>query len=112
MNMLKELLGIITEGTKKKKKRGVAKSAAASVYHRDYEKTKHKPYREYDPDERRIQRESVDAVCVYFDATGAGRGPEAVAGPFSQQEAEQWLVDNGIERTDHDYFIDSASLAV
>ena len=57
MNMLKELLGIITEAAKKKKKRGVPKSAAAAVYHRDYERTKHKAYRDYDPDERRTQHD-------------------------------------------------------
>ena len=56
MELLKELYAIITEA-KKKKKKTVAKSAAASVYHRDYEKTKHKPYRSYDPDERRLQKE-------------------------------------------------------
>lgn len=56
MNMLKELLGIITEGAKKKKKKSVPKSAAAAVYHRDYERTKHKPYRDYDPEERRAQK--------------------------------------------------------
>jgi hypothetical protein len=56
MQLLKELFGLLTEA-KKKKKKTVAKSAAAAVYHRDYEKTKHKPYREYDPDERRQQRD-------------------------------------------------------
>ena len=56
MNMLKELLGIITEGAKKKKKKSVPKSAAAAVYHRDYERTKHKPYRDDDPEERRAQK--------------------------------------------------------
>lgn len=57
MNMLKELLGIITEtAKKKKKKKGVPKSAAAAVYHRDYERTKNKPYRDYDPDERRTNK--------------------------------------------------------
>lgn len=57
MSILKELLGIITESAKKKKKKkSVAKSAAAAVYHRDYERTKHKPYRDYDPEERKAQR--------------------------------------------------------
>jgi hypothetical protein len=111
MNMLKELLGIITEGTKKKKKKGVPKSAAASVYHRDYEKTKHKAYREYDADERKIQREGRELVCVYFDHTGAGRGPEPVAGPFSRAEADKWLLDNDVDPNDKQYFIDSAKHA-
>lgn len=56
MNVLRELLGIITEGAKKRKKKSVPKTAAAAVYHRDYERTKNKPYRDYDPDERRRER--------------------------------------------------------
>lgn len=52
MTLLQELFSFITEA-KKKKKKSVAKTAAAAVYHRDYEKTKHKPYRAYDPEERR-----------------------------------------------------------
>ena len=56
MELLKELFEIITEaGKKKKKKKSLTKSAAASVYHRDYERTKHKVYRSYDPEERRRQ---------------------------------------------------------
>jgi hypothetical protein len=58
MNMLRELLGIITEGTKKKKKKSVPKSVAAAVYHRDYERTKNKAYRDYDPDDRRKQHDA------------------------------------------------------
>lgn len=46
--MLKELLQL-DEAEKKKKK--VSKVAAKAVYHRDYVKTKKKPYRQYDPDE-------------------------------------------------------------
>ncbi len=45
MEFLRELL---EEGKKKKKP---LKAAAKSVYHRDYEKTKNKPYRKYDPEE-------------------------------------------------------------
>jgi hypothetical protein len=55
MELLKELFGMIEEAKTKKKKKTVARTAAAAVYHRDYEKTKHKPYREYDPDERKDQ---------------------------------------------------------
>ena len=44
MDFLRELL---EEGKKKKP----LKQAAKSVYHRDYEKTKNKPYRKYDPEE-------------------------------------------------------------
>jgi hypothetical protein len=59
VELLKELFEIITEAKKKgKKKRPVAKSAAAAVYHRDYERTKHKPYRAYDADERKRSTES------------------------------------------------------
>lgn len=38
---------ILTEAKKKKP----LKKAAAAVYHRDYEKTKNKDYRQYDPKE-------------------------------------------------------------
>ena len=57
MQLLQELFGILTE---KKKKKGITRTAAAAVYHRDYEKTKHKPYRDYDPEGRRRQRHSDD----------------------------------------------------
>lgn len=43
MDFIRELL----EAAKKKTK--VTKTAASSVYHRDYVKTKKKPYRKYDP---------------------------------------------------------------
>jgi len=52
MEFLRELL---TEAAKKKKP---LKKAAQSVYHRDYMKTRNKPYRKYDPDE--YQREKKD----------------------------------------------------
>lgn len=42
---------ILTEAKKKKP----LKNAAKAVYHRDYEKTKNKDYRQYDPSE--YQRE-------------------------------------------------------
>ena len=33
--------------------------------------------------------------CVYFDYTGAGRGPEPIAGPFpTSEEAAEWIVEN------------------
>lgn len=57
MELLKELYAILEEAKKTKKKKSVAKSAAAAVYHRDYMRTKHKPYRDYDPDERRAQKD-------------------------------------------------------
>lgn len=58
MEFLKELMSIsdeqevLSEAEKKKKP---LKKAAASVYHRDYMKTKNKPYRKYDAAE--YQRE-------------------------------------------------------
>lgn len=48
MEMLKELLQL-DEAEKKKSKKKVSKVAAKAVYHRDYVKTKKKPYRKYDP---------------------------------------------------------------
>ncbi len=49
MEMLRELLQL--DEAEKKKKKKVSKKAAHAVYHRDYVKTKKKPYRKYDPDE-------------------------------------------------------------
>lgn len=49
MSLLSELM-VLDEGDKQKKKS--LKKAAKSVYHRDYMKTKNKPYRKYDPSER------------------------------------------------------------
>lgn len=49
MEMLKELLQL--DEAEKKKKKKVSKTAAKAVYHRDYVRTKNKPYRKYDPDE-------------------------------------------------------------
>lgn len=46
MELLKELMVIAESSTKKKKP---IKKAAKAVYHRDYEKTKNKKYRKYDP---------------------------------------------------------------
>lgn len=50
MEMLRELLQL-TEAEKKKKKVKVSSTTAKAVYHRDYVKTKKKPYRKYNPDE-------------------------------------------------------------
>lgn len=50
MEFLRELLN---EAAKKKP----LKKAAASVYHRDYVKTKNKPYRKYDPEDRTDKKE-------------------------------------------------------
>lgn len=48
MSFLNELM-VLDESKSKKKS---LKKAAKSVYHRDYVKTKNKPYRKYDPSER------------------------------------------------------------
>lgn len=48
MELLRELLQL-DESSKKKKT--PLKKAAAAVYHRDYVKTRRKPYRKYDPSE-------------------------------------------------------------
>lgn len=45
MGLLRELY-FVYEAEKKKP----LKKAAKSVYHRDYEKTKNKPYRKYNPE--------------------------------------------------------------
>lgn len=50
MELLKELLQL-DEAESKKKKVKVSKKATRAVYHRDYVKTKNKPYRKYDPEE-------------------------------------------------------------
>ena len=49
MQILKELAEIITEDTKKKK---VTRRMAGAVYHRDYTKTKNRPYRKYQKSQR------------------------------------------------------------
>lgn len=49
MKILTELLDILEEA---KKKKGVTRSMRAKVYRADYIKTKHKPYRKYDQQER------------------------------------------------------------
>lgn len=56
MKLITELLDLvqIDEADKKSK---VSKKHAAGVYHRDYVKTKHKPYRKYDAAKRRKQQE-------------------------------------------------------
>jgi hypothetical protein len=50
MEFLRELL---TEAAKKKK---VLSKAAKAVYHRDYEKTKNKPYRQYDEEDYKAKK--------------------------------------------------------
>ena len=43
--------------------------------------------------------------AVYFDYTGAGRGPEPIAGPFStEEEAQKWSDEYYPE--DRDVFVD------
>jgi hypothetical protein len=102
MDFLRDLL----EASKKKK---VSRTAASGVYHRDYEKTKKRPYRKYDA-EKHAQL-SEGSVNIYFDYTGAGRGPEPIAGPFkSEKEAEAYATEYDIDLTDGNHFIDKASL--
>jgi hypothetical protein len=43
--------------------------------------------------------------AIYYDYTGAGRGPEIIAGPFdTEQEAQQYAKENGWEGGN--YFVD------
>lgn len=43
--------------------------------------------------------------AAYYDYTGAGRGPEPIAGPFeTEQEAYDWLEENEYEGDN--YFVD------
>lgn len=45
--------------------------------------------------------------AVYYDYTGAGRGPEVIAGPFgSKEEAEQYAEDWQYPLTGDEYFVD------
>lgn len=46
--------------------------------------------------------------CIYFDYTGAGRGPEPIAGPFnSEQECKNYAIENNIDLTSgSNYFMD------
>lgn len=46
------LKDILYESEKTKPAKKKLKKAAASVYHRDYMKTRNKPYRKYDPSDR------------------------------------------------------------
>lgn len=57
MEFLKELMALGAEGEQlnEEKKKKSLKKAAASVYHRDYMKTKNKSYRKYDAND--YQRE-------------------------------------------------------
>lgn len=58
MDLIKELV----EATK------VSRKAAASVYHRDYERTKNKPYRKYDPAEHKKSTEEEEVSDAELDA--------------------------------------------
>lgn len=56
---------------------------------------------------KEIIKEKLEGFAIYFDYTGAGRGPEQIAGPFdTTKQAERWAKANGIDLTDKDYFID------
>lgn len=47
------------------------------------------------------------SYAIYFDYTGAGRGPEVIAGPFdTEREAEEYAAEWEYDLTDSDYFID------
>lgn len=60
MNM--ELMQELIEATR------VSKKAAAAVYHRDYERTKNKPYRKYDPaDHKKSTEEEEESIDVDDD---------------------------------------------
>lgn len=50
MELLRELLQLDEAGKEKKK---TVKKAAQAVYHRDYLKTRKKPYRQYDSSEHK-----------------------------------------------------------
>lgn len=63
MNM--ELMQELIEATR------VSKKAAASVYHRDYERTKNKPYRKYDPADH---KKSTEEEEVADDETAVEEG--------------------------------------
>ena len=44
--------------------------------------------------------------AIYYDYTGAGRGPEVIAGPFSSmEEATEYAKEN--DYVGSDYFIDN-----
>lgn len=44
---------------------------------------------------------------IYYDYTGAGRGPEPIAGPFyNQSDAEEYAEDSNMDLTDKNIFID------
>jgi hypothetical protein len=51
-SVIKELLTIIAEAKKDPAKK-VTKKAAQKVYHRDYLRTKKKPYRQYKPEDEK-----------------------------------------------------------
>ena len=60
MNM--ELMQELIEATR------VSKKTAAAVYHRDYERTKNKPYRKYDPaDHKKSTEEEEESIDVDDD---------------------------------------------
>lgn len=44
--------------------------------------------------------------AVYFDYTGAGRGPEVIDGPFNtEKEAQEYLIE-WYDEKDKNYFVD------
>jgi len=50
-------------------------------------------------------KEKKVQFALYFDYTGAGRGPEVIAGPFdTEKEANKYKEENDYESSD--YFVD------
>lgn len=90
----------------------VSTSTAASVYHRDYERTKNKPYRKYDATKHAEENEEAsnldnEEVCVYYKKPGSDQH-EVIAGPFTRAQAIAWCKDHNDEITDtSELFIES-----
>ncbi len=46
--------------------------------------------------------------AIFYDYTGAGRGPEMIAGPFdTKQEADDYAKEWGYSLTGDNYFVDT-----
>lgn len=49
--------------------------------------------------------EAGKQLAIYFDYTGAGRGPEIIAGPFSSmKEVKKYAKENDIDLKHFNYF--------
>ena len=52
-------------------------------------------------------KEAAKRLAIYYDYTGAGRGPEMIAGPFDDMEqAKKYAKENDWSLKGDDYFID------